>query len=288
VPEPVLLSSVPGGDAARASIWLFGGSTPADGPLNDLFALHVRRAAGAGEGAALQPPLELEWEEVATRGPAPAPRELHNAFVRPAVLERVGGAGAGAEAGDERALVRVLQPAVLVVHGGRNEENEGRPRADICVLDLHSRTWLGAAARSPFACAAGAFAQAGGGSGGRLPVGFVFGGQDKDAEINGALVALDLSCGLLAAAGGGGGCALVAEGSPRALAALLEPCNLVQRWALVPMRAAPEPEARFAAAAACEEDESGGLLVFCFGGMGYTEDFAELLCFRIEERIEGD
>jgi hypothetical protein len=128
-PELALADIVGGGGSGEALAVLFAGSTPADGPLNDL---HLLRCTASGPAPAGVGPWSYAWSAPPTAGPAPPPRELHAAFVRPAILAHL--------PGSQPPAARLLCPAALCVHGGRSED--GAPRADLCVLDLQARTWL--------------------------------------------------------------------------------------------------------------------------------------------------
>lgn len=63
------------------TVILFGGSSPDDGPMNDLYALACPEDVAGGE---------WQWRQLGTRGPAPMPREMHSMFLYPST------AGAGA------------------------------------------------------------------------------------------------------------------------------------------------------------------------------------------------
>jgi hypothetical protein len=269
-PAPVPLSSVPGGASPHsAECWLFGGSSPMEGPMNDIFRLTVSSGGGDGAGGAGTGEWRYSWKEVGTSGPAPAPRELHAAFVRPAVVQRVD-ESASAAAGSSSSLVRVLQPPTLIVFGGRNEDGGGAPRSDVCALDLMSMTWA-APSKAGFASAAGAFCQSPDGL-----TAFLFGGQNRASDITGNLLRMDLRCGL-------GG----AEGSAPP-AGPLEPATL--RWEALDVH--PKPSPRFAASAACtagvlaaaaggEAPATSVLSVHVFGGMTVESDLADLLTITV-------
>jgi hypothetical protein len=242
LPAPVPLGSVLGGDPAEAVAVLFGGSSPEEGPQNDLFLL---RAGEAGPAAGACGGWRYGWHAPATRGAPPAPRELHAAFVLPAVCELVeGGCGAGDDAPPTGATpVRVLRPPALVVHGGRCED--GAPRPDLCVLDLAALTWA-PQVRSPHAlCAAAAAAEPGGEA--LLLLGGLAGGG-----LSGELLRVDAAgCGLDAAA---------------------------WAWRVVPLARPIKP--RFAAAAVAvrgEQGAAGGVALYAWAGMEAAEDLAEAL-----------
>ena len=87
-------------------MWMFAGSSPEHGPSNELWRL--------------TPPDTLEgtwtWEAVGTTGPAPEPREMHNAW-----------AGSGEHA------------HMMMVWGGRDED--GNPQPTLHALDTRTMTW---------------------------------------------------------------------------------------------------------------------------------------------------
>lgn len=300
------LRTVLGGDPARSSCVLFGGSSPHEGPLNDCFVLtaEVRgkggsggAAEGAAEGALPRLPLwGFSWSEVAASGDTPSPRELHSAFVRPAIVQLL--PGGGAEATSSEALVRVLQPPALVLHGGRGAD--GRPRSDVCVLDLHARAWL-PGARSPHALCAAAAAPSP--SGLQL---LLWGGQASAEALSSGLVRLDTapaalcssaaggsnvaggSCNGNSAAGGSGsgaagGSGVVAgdDGTAHTVPTGLHPSTWL--WQAVPLSTTPAP--RFAAAAAALPDPARGpraCALVVFGGMTAAEDLSEALVVRLD------
>lgn len=289
VPGFVAMSSPTGtaGASASTQVWLFGGSSPVDGPMNDLFRLTITAtpasggdiavdidafnsgtASGSGDApsaASSSSPAsafdwQYNWEEIGTDGPAPERRELHAAFVRPAVVQLVSPSAAAAPAEGEaptggsvsvavtgRDLVRVLQPPVLIVFGGRNEDHGGIPRPDICILDLMAHTWT-RPVRAPFACAAGAYC-----SSPDALFGYCFGGQNKENEITSSLLRLDLRCGLPSSLGAH----LLASSEdtepPSAphlrLLPPTDPTNI--KVSLVKLPADKSVEPRFASAAAC-------------------------------------
>ena len=241
----VPLRSVLGGDPAEAAAVLFGGSSPDEGPKNDLFLL---RATEAGPAAAACSGWRYDWHAPATRGAPPAPRELHAAFVLPAVCELVegGGGGGGSGAPGPASLVRVLRPPALVVHGGRCED--GAPRPDLCVLDLAALAWA-PQVRSPHTlCAAAAAAEPSGEAllllGGLTPAG-----------LSGDLLRLD------ARGGGLNGAAW--------------------EWATVPLARTVKPRFAAAAAAVAGEGAGGGVTLYAWAGMEASEDLSEALRIRL-------
>lgn len=262
-PAPIVtLGNILGADTRESIIVLFGGSTPDDGPLNDTWLLRARAPPGPLTGGA----PSYEWEHVAFKGTPPAPRELHAAFVRPAIVRLVAAApGTGAGAGEVGATrVRVLAPPALVVHGGRCED--GSPRPDLCVLDLATRTWL-QQTRAPHARCAAAAAP--------TPCGLrllQYGGQASLAELARGAIELDTS-----------GATLEAEGMDADEAKGLRPSEW--RW-----RALPAPVAaplRFAAAAAALPARSGiskgpgACTLVVVGGMTAIEDLAEAILLDV-------
>lgn len=96
-PLPLTLLSTAGAvfEAVRGTrcFLLFGGSSPSTGPMNDvhlLVAVPLRLADGPvaaaddAASAAAGPRFSYHWQQLATRGAAAEPREMHGAFVRPA------------------------------------------------------------------------------------------------------------------------------------------------------------------------------------------------------------
>lgn len=271
---PVALSSVPGACADAALAVLFGGSTPSDGPLNDAWILRVSDSrsgvvdAGAAGGGAAAARM-YEWESLPSSGGGgaapPAPRELHAAFVRPAIVRLAAPLPAGALTPADDALVHVLAPPALVVHGGRCAD--GTPRVDLCVLDLLARVWL-PQVRSPHArCAAASAASP---DGFRL---FEFGGQASMEALSAALVELDTS-----------GADLLAEGMEADEAVGLRPAEWT--WRARPL-AALRP-ARFAAAAVAFPRGAHACDLLVIGGMTAGEDLAEVLVVKLADLGSGN
>ena len=152
-PSPRTGHSATAVGAARATVLVFGGSSPDGGPTNDLWALDCaalqqqRRQQqqqqqgtdGGGGGPGAEP--VVQWSRVDARGVPPSPRELHGACLcrlplspeTAAYLARVGRPAAGALA--------------LCVYGGRGP---GGVCADAHVLhvadDVAKSGWKGAAA----------------------------------------------------------------------------------------------------------------------------------------------
>ena len=262
LPAPIVpLSSVLGADTREAIVVLFGGSNPDDGPLNDTWLLHALAPQGPLTGGA---PL-YTWERVAIKGTPPAPRELHAAFIRPAIVRLVTAAegllGSGASS-----RVRVLAPPALIIHGGRCED--GTPRPDLCVLDLTTRTWL-PQTRAPHARCASAAAPS--------PCGLrvlEYGGQASLAELARGAVELDTS-----------GAVLEAEGMDSDEAKGLRPAEW--SWRVLPAPASAS--SRFAAAAIAvlppsvcsSEAEKGACTLVVLGGMTAMEDLAEAILIDI-------
>jgi len=199
------------------------------------------------------------WREQRTSasGPAPAPRELHAAWVRPAVVRLVAGGGAAGAA-----RVRVIHPPALVVYGGRGATDGARAAmADVAVLPLGGRALDGRALRAPAGGAGGGDDAAGGegegeGEGGApawtlvprprgapgghaaaaaapTPSGLsllLFGGLTADGDLSGDLWALDATNGVAApAAGAGAGAGAGGEGGGAAPAADPPPLDPA-RW----------------------------------------------------------
>ena len=267
LPAPIVtLGSVLGADTRESTIVLFGGSNPDDGPLNDTWLLHAKAPQGPLTGGA---PF-YTWERVAIKGTPPAPRELHAAFIRPAIVRLVSveGAGGGAQSGAS-ARVRVLAPPALIIHGGRCED--GAPRPDLCVLDLTTRTWL-PQARAPHARCASASTPS--------PCGLrllEYGGQASLAELARGAIELDTS-----------GAALEAEGMDSDDAKGLRPAEW--SWRVLPAPASAS--SRFAATAASipqapsvyssgVEREKGACTLVVLGGMTAMEDLAEAIVIDI-------
>ena len=250
------LSAIVGGDASAPLAVLFGGSTPADGPLNDL---HIVRCESAGPAPAGAGPWRYAWSAPPTTGPAPAPRELHAAFVRPAIVELL--PPPPAEEGEAQAQapprVRLLCPAALVVHGGRCED--GAPRRDLCVLDLQARAWAAPLASPHALCSSAAAASPGG-----LQL-LQFGG------LAGGAAGLSRRCVLLDTAAGGSAAAAAAGG--------LQPA--AWQWREVALQE-PAPQARFAAAAGVVAVRAGAGAgaqhwLCVWGGMTAEEDLSSAL-----------
>ena len=267
-PPPVALSTVPGASAEAALAVLFGGSTPSDGPLNDTWFLRVTACqSGSAEEASGDEPVRsnaaartYEWESLTTASGAapPAPRELHAAFVRPAVVRLAAPLPADTPTPPKDVLVHVLAPPALIVHGGRCAD--GTPRVDLCVLDLMARVWL-PQVRSPHArCAAAAAASP------RSFRMFEFGGQASMEALSATLIELDTS-----------GADLLSEGMEPDEAVGLRPAEWTWR---VRALAVPRP-ARFAAAAVAFSRGAKTCDLLVVGGMTAAEDLAEVLVVKL-------
>jgi hypothetical protein len=243
------LREVVGWDASAPLAVLFAGSTPADGPLCDLHLLRCSSGGPAAEGLGAR---QYTWSTPATTGPAPGPRELHAAFVRPAIVQleeassSSSGSGGGGGSSSGETVVHLLAPAALCVHGGRSED--GAPLRDLCVLDLQALAWL-PPVKTPHALCSSAAAPS--------PNGLAllqFGGlQGGSGGLSGACLVLDT---------GASGAALAPE---------------AWGWSAVALPP-PAPPPRFAAAAgalAFGAGEGGDLCRLCvWGGMTVEEDLA--------------
>lgn len=114
-----VMASAPG---VEAEALLFGGCSPFSGPLQDAHMLRIRRGDGGSEASPAAAPRLYEWVALALTGEAPAPREMHHAFFRPAPATEPGAA------------------PLLVVVGGRGDA--GAPLRTLHVLDLRAQAWL--------------------------------------------------------------------------------------------------------------------------------------------------
>lgn len=256
------------GTEKEAKVYLFGGSSPDEGPINDVFILTARLTPSSDSAT-----VSYSWEQIGTRGKAPAPREMHAALVLPpaesAASERDSSGTVASSAGSA---------GHLVIVGGRNED--GKPQLDAAILDLDSRQWLPALriARPVVAAAVGTS------HGNR--VAYMFGGWSGATTLSASLLRLDMR---RQAAGGS--------------------CDPSQwSWTVMDVTPAPAPLPRFAAAGcfvagpavvsgtAARADAGAGAdsppssdhadslagRLFVFGGMHYERDFAELLEFRLK------
>jgi hypothetical protein len=274
-----------GSSASEAKVYLFGGSSPDDGPINDVFILTARLDGGAAAAPA-GAPVELampaaapaallySWEQIGTRGKAPVPREMHAALVLPPVH----GSTASSCSGH------------FVIVGGRNED--GKPQLDAAVLDLSARVWL-PAPKIPHPVVAAAVGTSHDGA-----VAYMYGGWSGATTLSAALLRLDMRW--------------------RAPDGRVDPALWV--WSVLEVRPAPVPLPRFAAAgcfvggiaaaAASGQARAGGSAaaadspspapleaaadaakttpadtggrMFIFGGMHYERDFDELLTLTFE------
>lgn len=311
--SPCHLSTLPSGlhvndDDSVRIIYLFGGSTPTDGTLNDLFRLKVSRSLLAEEKSTSveevnqHPPSSYsytyEWEEIGTNGDTPLPRELHNAFIRPAVVQLAHAKtpletsslelSASKEADP---LVFVVQDPLLIIHGGRQEDKDGMPMTtrDLAFLNLNSLSWtclpLASDKNQRFYSASAASCQTRDGL-----IGFAVGGQDTaEGEICNALFIYDLRFGVY-----------TNQSSGESISLDLPRVPTQQHFeTLIQKRNLPEHiSSRFAAAAATsltfttsapssllqtdESEESLDIVtVYAFGGMAHIEDLSELVKITI-------
>jgi hypothetical protein len=273
-------------------VYLFGGSTPKDGTLNDLFRLRVTRSPVV-EGDSLvslvsnQSPsspssfsYNYEWDEIGTIGDTPLPRELHNAFIRPTILQFVHGQpDIESSSLDKNAsktfdpLVNVLQDPLLIIHGGRVEDKDGMPvtARDLAFLNLHSLSWtclpLASDKSQRFYCASAASCQTKDGL-----LGFAVGGQDTaEGEICNSLYIYDFRFGVMRNE---------REESTDVVLPRVPTKQLFET--LIKKVQLPENvSSRFAAAATCTtcKCKEGGEIanIYAFGGMAHIEDLSEIV-----------
>ncbi len=183
-------------------------------------------------------------------------------------------------AGDDAdPLVRVLQPPLLLLHGGRNEDNGGAPRRDLCVLDLISMRWT-RPNLTGFASAAGAYCQSPDGL-----TAYIFGGQNKNSEITASLLRMDLRAGVAAASSSSSSSAGASSETPQQPGPM-DASTFKWEALTVAQKLAP----RFASAAACTSlaapaegasPSSSFHAVHVFGGMTVEEDLADFVTLLV-------
>ena len=157
-----VLASTPGVEAEAV---LFGGCSPFSGPLQDAHVLLIRRGGSGSEAAPAAALRVYEWAALTPTGEAPAPREMHHAFFRPAP---------DAEPGTS---------PLLVIVGGRGDE--GAPLRSLHALDLRAQAWL-PAVPTPHAVVSAAGVATHGGL-----VQHLYGGWAGDTALEPGVVTLD-------------------------------------------------------------------------------------------------
>jgi len=231
------LREVLGGNPWEANCILFGGSSPSDGCLNDLYILTCTDGAITPESG-----RHYKWTSPNTTGPCPPARELHAAFIRPAIVQLFPPNFPGVV----ETMVRVVSPPLLCIHGGRSED--GAPRSDLCVLNLETNIWLPPVKTNYSLCSSAAAPTPDGLK--LLQFGGLMGGA---AGLSGALVVLDTAG---------------AEADPESW-----------KWTTPKLQTIPTP--RFASAASCLPNKEFPLLTnftFCvWGGMTVSDDLCEAL-----------
>lgn len=262
---------------------LFAGSSPESGPLNDCWLLMGgagRSSAGAGGGAGGgeegstgggMGQWEYAWSEVETGGDMPKPRELHHAWVRPAVLGVVG--SCICEDARPDTPVHVLQPPALCVYGGRGLDREGAPRDDLSVLTLHPTLSSDRSAVEGYtgvwlpSCRTGTGGHAAGAGAGDGMHAFVYGGQAGSGELVGDLWHVDASNGV--------------GGSPAPPPPLSPSSWPWHKVALQGQGGDEQEEEELAVRFASTACMLGGRTLCIFGGMTVLEDTGQLIAIDV-------
>jgi hypothetical protein len=160
---------------------VFGGSSPVEGPMNDLYALQSMQSEDPAS-------YKYRWQPLGTTGDAPQPRELYAAFFRP---------GSSGELLSPALTSEFSKPTPspaadadcpsLVIIGGRN--SEGKALKTMHVLNLSTMKWS-KSYKIPHAVASAATAAS---SDGRKL--YVYGGWAGATELSSAVHILDTTRG---------------------------------------------------------------------------------------------
>lgn len=263
---PMELASLGDGTEATSThgLVLFGGSSPAEGPMNDVHALlptsqhseshlpastieHTRAGGSSGASAS---PVSYTWHALPAGGDVPKAREMHSCFFRPGEVPVKWPLGLSSRGG---APGHAEGPA-LIVHGGRDDE--GKCLATMHVLDLNALRWSKPIS-TPFSSASAVTAAD--------PTGkifYIYGGWAGTTELSDKLLRLDTSV-----------------------------SNEIARWAwsVVSLLPKPIPPPRFAAAgalvargpAASAAPVADGPVLAVVGGMTVEEDLRDYLVIHV-------